>query len=41
MKIHCSGTPVKQFILNGLTTISTDFHQMGVTAAELVLSNSQ
>lgn len=32
--------PIKQFILDGITTISTDFHQMGATAAELVASNS-
>jgi DNA-binding transcriptional regulator YhcF (GntR family) len=39
--ISYNETPVKQFILNGITTISTDFHQMGITAAELILANSQ
>jgi DNA-binding LacI/PurR family transcriptional regulator len=33
--------PVKKFILNGITTISTDFHQMGIVAAESILSNSK
>ena len=33
--------PVKRFILNGITTISTDFHQMGIVAAETILSNSK
>ncbi len=27
-------------ILNGITTISTDFEQMGKIGAELILSNS-
>jgi len=39
--ISYNETPVKQFILNGITTISTDFHQMGITAAQLILSNSR
>lgn len=34
-------TPVKKFILNGITTISTDFNQMGITAAQLILSDSK
>jgi hypothetical protein len=34
-------TPVKKFILNGITTISTDFHEMGITAAKLILSNNK
>lgn len=33
--------PLKKIILNGITTISTDFHQMGQRAAELILSNSK
>jgi DNA-binding transcriptional regulator YhcF (GntR family) len=36
--ISYNNTPLKKFILNGLTTISTDFKQMGITAAELVIS---
>ena len=39
--ISYNETPVKKFILNGITTISTDFHQMGITAAQLILSNSK
>ena len=37
--ISYNETPIKKFILNGITTISTDFHQMGITAAQLILSN--
>lgn len=33
--------PLKKIILNGITTISTDFHLMGQRAAELVLSRSK
>lgn len=33
--------PIKKIILNGITTISTDFEQMGKIAAELILSNSK
>lgn len=33
--------PIKKIILNGITTISTDFKQMGKMAAELILSNSK
>jgi len=39
--ISYNETPLKKIILNGITTISTDFHQMGVTAAKLILSNSK
>jgi DNA-binding transcriptional regulator YhcF (GntR family) len=39
--ISYNETPVKKFILNGITTISTDFHQMGITAAQLILANSK
>jgi len=31
-------TPLKKYILNGITTISTDFEQMGMLAAKMVLS---
>lgn len=37
--ISYNDTPLKRFILNGLTTISTDFKQMGKSAAELILNN--
>lgn len=33
--------PLKKIILNGITTISSDFNQMGKIAAELILSNSR
>ncbi len=33
--------PLKKIILNGITTISTNFEQMGKIAAELILSNSK
>ena len=33
--------PLKKIILNGITTISSDFNQMGKIAAELILSNSK
>lgn len=39
--ISYNETPLKKIILNGITTISTDFHQMGVKAAELILSGSK
>ena len=39
--ISYNETPLKKIILNGITTISTDFHQMGVIAAQLILSNSR
>ncbi|MHB1922971.1 MAG: transcriptional regulator, partial [Chitinophagaceae bacterium] len=39
--ISYNETPLKKIILNGVTTISTDFHQMGIAAAELILSNSK
>jgi DNA-binding transcriptional regulator YhcF (GntR family) len=38
--ISYNETPLKRFILNGLTTISTDFVQMGKSAAELILKNA-
>jgi DNA-binding transcriptional regulator YhcF (GntR family) len=39
--ISYNETPLKKLIMNGLTTISTDFKAMGKTAAELILSNSK
>ena len=33
-------TPLKKIILNGVTTISTDFHAMGAKAAELIRNKS-
>ncbi|MBV8252624.1 MAG: GntR family transcriptional regulator [Chitinophaga sp.] len=38
--ISYNETPLKKVILNGLTTISTDFKFMGDTAAQLILDNS-
>ncbi len=34
-------TPLKEFLLEGITVISTDFAQMGRTAAQLILNGSQ
>ncbi|TDB61428.1 GntR family transcriptional regulator [Arundinibacter roseus] len=39
--ISYNETPLKRLILNGLTTISTDFKAMGKKAAELILTNSK
>jgi DNA-binding transcriptional regulator YhcF (GntR family) len=39
--ISYNETPLKRLILNGLTTISTDFKAMGRSTAELVLSNAK
>lgn len=39
--ISYNETPLKKFILNGITTISTDFRRMGNTAARLILENSK
>lgn len=39
--ISYNETALKKIILNGMTTISTDFYQMGVKAAELILSGSK
>ena len=38
--ISYNETPLKKFILNGITTISTDFTRMGTVAAQLILDNS-
>jgi DNA-binding transcriptional regulator YhcF (GntR family) len=39
--ISYNETPLKKIILDGITTISTDFHQMGAIAAQLILSHSK
>jgi DNA-binding transcriptional regulator YhcF (GntR family) len=39
--ISYNESPLKKFIMNGLTTISTDFKTMGKTAAQLVLMSSK
>jgi hypothetical protein len=39
--ISYNETPLKKIILNGITTISTDFLMMGEKTAELVLENSK
>lgn len=39
--ISYNETKTKKYIMNGLTTISTDFEQMGIRAAELVLSGTK
>ncbi|MDO8992221.1 GntR family transcriptional regulator [Daejeonella sp.] len=38
--ISYNETPLKKVILNGITTISTDFSKMGELAAQLILNNS-
>jgi hypothetical protein len=38
--ISYNETPLKKLILNGITTISTDFEMMGRKTAELILSQS-
>jgi DNA-binding transcriptional regulator YhcF (GntR family) len=39
--ISYNETPIKNIILNGITTISTDFKLMGKKAAEIILSNTK
>jgi DNA-binding transcriptional regulator YhcF (GntR family) len=39
--ISYNETPLKKIILNGITTISTDFKLMGEKAAEMVLNNGK
>lgn len=39
--ISYNETPLKRLLLNGITTISTDFRAMGRTAADLILKNSK
>ncbi len=36
-----NNTPLKEFLLDGITVLSTDFAQMGQTAARLVLTGSK
>lgn len=38
--ISYNETPIKKIILDGITTISTDFRMMGEKTAELILNNS-
>src|SRR5690606_5767244 len=38
--ISYNETPLKKFILNGITTVSTDFAYMGEAAAQLIKDNS-
>lgn len=38
--ISYNETPLKKIILNGITTISTDFEKMGQTAAQLIMEHS-
>ncbi len=38
--ISYNETPLKKVILNGITTISTDFYEMGTIAAKMILDNS-
>lgn len=38
--ISYNETPWKKFILNGVTTMSTDFRKMGETAANMILQNN-
>jgi DNA-binding LacI/PurR family transcriptional regulator len=39
--ISYNETPWKQFILDGITTISTDFKKMGEMTARMVLDNDK
>jgi DNA-binding transcriptional regulator YhcF (GntR family) len=39
--ISYNETPLKKIILNGITTISTDFQQMGSMTARMILDNEQ
>ncbi len=39
--ISYNETPIKRVVLNGITTISSDFHEMGVMAAKAILSGTQ
>jgi len=39
--ISYNETPWKQFILDGITTISTDFEKMGAMTAEMILNNQR
>lgn len=37
--ISYNETPLKRFILNGITTISTDFKAMGEATARMIIDN--
>jgi DNA-binding transcriptional regulator YhcF (GntR family) len=39
--ISYNETPLKKIILNGITTISTDFEKMGIKAAQMILNNEK
>jgi DNA-binding LacI/PurR family transcriptional regulator len=39
--ISYNETPWKQFILNGITTMSTDFKRMGEMTASMILNKEQ
>lgn len=39
--ISYNETPIKKILLNGITTISTDFKYMGTVAAGMILENSK
>ena len=39
--ISYNETPLKRIILDGLTTISTDFKELGAKAAELIINNKK
>jgi DNA-binding transcriptional regulator YhcF (GntR family) len=39
--ISYNETPLKKLILNGITTISSDFYQMGAMAAQMILENKK
>jgi DNA-binding LacI/PurR family transcriptional regulator len=39
--ISYNETPYKQFLLNGITTVSTDFEQMGRMAANLIIEGKK
>lgn len=38
--ISYNETPLKKIILNGITTVSTNFKEMGRMAAKLILNNT-
>jgi DNA-binding transcriptional regulator YhcF (GntR family) len=39
--ISYNETPLKRLLMNGLTTISSDFNSMGVTTAQMILDNEK
>jgi DNA-binding transcriptional regulator YhcF (GntR family) len=39
--ISYNETPLKRLLLNGLTTVSSDFNSMGVTTAQMILDNDK